>query len=154
MAPLIDRDGAAPSGTTLTEPLMRASDADRLATVRILQDAVARGLLTPDEASERMATAFAAVHRRDLGPLTADLPPARSERTPPGWRPLATMAVDQVRSTLHNAATGRLHAARVAAAVLVAVLLLVALGGMTADLLFDGGGGGGGWHDHHHHDDD
>ena len=63
---------------------MRASDADRLATVMMLQDAMARGQLNPDEASERMAWAFAAVHRRDLDPLTADLAPAPARRRPAG----------------------------------------------------------------------
>ena len=69
-------------------PRMRASDADRLATVKQLQDAVARGLLAPDEGSERMADAFVAVHLTDLDPLTEDLPPAPPERTAPGWRSL------------------------------------------------------------------
>ena len=36
-------------------PPLRASDADRAETVRALQDAVARGLLTHDEGSERMS---------------------------------------------------------------------------------------------------
>ena len=57
-------------------PSMRASDADRHATVHVLQDAVARGLLTTDEGGERMAVAYAARHLDDLPPLTADLPPA------------------------------------------------------------------------------
>jgi hypothetical protein len=48
MPPLIDLDSAATSA-----PRMRASDADRLATVKHLQDAMARGLLAPDEGSER-----------------------------------------------------------------------------------------------------
>src|SRR3712207_9387187 len=81
MPPLIDLTGAATSA-----PRMRASDADRLATVEQLQEAVARGLLTPDEGSERMADAFAAVHRTDLDPLHEDLPSAPPERTAAGWR--------------------------------------------------------------------
>ena len=39
---------------------LRASDADRQATVTRLQDAVARGQLTHDEGSERMALAYGA----------------------------------------------------------------------------------------------
>jgi hypothetical protein len=69
-------------------PPVRASDDDRAATVRVLQDAVARGLLTAEEGGERMAAAFAAVHLRDLPPLTADLRPAATAapaRTAPGW---------------------------------------------------------------------
>src|SRR3712207_1575618 len=135
---------------------MRASDAYRLATVEHLQDAVARGLLTPDEGSERMAEAFAAVHRTDLDPLTEDLPSAPPERTAPGWRSLGTLAVEQVRASLATA-TGRLSTARVAVVLLVASLLLVLVGALGGAALSDsGGGGGGGWHDHwgHHWDDD
>ena len=146
MASPADKDSATPSGP----PPMRASDADRLATVQVVQNAVARGLLTPDEGSQRMAAAFAAVHLHELGALTADLPRAPSEPSPPGWSTLATLAVVQLRSSLKDASTGRLHPARVAVALLVAVLLLVAVGSLTADLLFDDFGGG---HEGFDHDD-
>jgi hypothetical protein len=155
MPPLIDLDTAA-----TTAPRMRASDAERLATVTQLQDAVARGLLTPDEGSERMADAFAAVHVDDLGPLTEDLPPAPAARTAPGWRSLGTLAAEQVRASLTTAATGRLRAARVAVVLLVASLVLVLLGALSGAALSNGGGGGGGggggWHEdwHDHWDDD
>jgi hypothetical protein len=156
MPPLIDLDSAATSAQR-----MRASDADRLATVEHLQDAVARGLLTPDEGSERMADAFAAVHLSDLDPLTEDLPPAPPERTAPGWRSLGTLAVEQVRASLTTAATGRLRVARVAVVLLVASLFLVLAGARTGVALSDSGGGGGGgddgWYEHghdHHWDDD
>ena len=81
MPPLIDPNSAATSA-----PRMRASDADRLATVERLQDAVARGLLTPDEGSERLADAFAAVHLTALDPLPEDHTPAQEppEITAPG----------------------------------------------------------------------
>ena len=128
------------------QPPLRASDVDRLATVLVLQDAIARGLLTPDEGSDRMAAAFAAVHVAELGPLTADLPSGRPIRTPPGWRPLATMAVEQVRASLHDTPSGRLNPARVAFALLVAVILVVLLGAMVGEFF---GGGGGDWHHHH-----
>ena len=149
MPPLIDLDSAATSA-----PRMRASDADRLAIVEQLQDAVVRGLLTPDEGSERMADAFAAVHLIDLDPLTEDLPPAPPERTAPGWRSLRTLAVEQVRASLTTAATGRLRAARVAVVLLVAALFLVLLGALSGMALSDSGGGGGGdggWHEHRDH---
>jgi Domain of unknown function (DUF1707) len=154
MPPLIDLDIAATSA-----PRMRASDADRLATVKQLQDAMARGLLAPDEGSERMADAFVAVHLTDLDPLTEDLPPAPPERTAPGWRSLGTLAVEQVRASL-TSATGRLTVARVAVALLVASLFLVLVGALSGMALSDGGGGGGdgGWHEegrgHDHWDDD
>jgi len=118
---------------------MRASDDDRAATVRLLQQAVGRGLLTPDEGSERMAAAWAAVHVRDLAPLTADLPAPPPAPSAPGWGVLATMAAEQVRSTLHAASTGRLSAGRVAAALAVALLVVVLLGALLG-ALFDGGG--------------
>ena len=127
------------------EPRLRASDLDRLATVRVLQDAVARGLLTPDEGSDRMAAAFAAVHVADLAPLTADLPTSQ-QRTAPGWRPLGSMAMDQVRSSLHAPWSGRLSPARIAVAVFIAFVLVMLIGSMFADLFFDGGGDFG----HHH----
>jgi hypothetical protein len=156
MPPLIDLDSV-----TTSAPRMRASDADRLATVKHLQDAVARGLLTPDEGSERMADAFAAVHLTDLDPLTEDLPPAPPERTAPGWRSLGTLAVEQVRASLTTGPTGRLRVARVAVVLLVAALFLVLAGALTGVALSDSGGGGGGgddgWYEHgydHHWDDD
>ncbi len=150
MPPLIDLDSA-----TTSAPRIRASDADRLATVERLQDAVARGLLTPDEGSERMADAFAAVHLTDLDPLTEDLPPAPPERTAPGWRSLGTLAMEQVRASLTTAATGRLRTARVAVVLLIASLFLVLVGALSGVALSDsGGGGGGGWHEHWDHDRD
>ena len=155
MPPLIDLDIA-----TTSAPRMRASDADRLATVKQLQDAMARGLLAPDEGSERMADAFAAVHLTDLDPLTEDLPPAPPPRTAPGWRSLGTLAVEQVQASLATA-TGRLGAARVAVVLVVASLFLVLVGALSGMAMSDGGRGGGGgdggwheeWHGHDHWDD-
>ena len=152
MPPLIDLDITAASA-----PRMRASDADRLATVTRLQDAVARGLLSPDEGSERMADAFDAVHLTDLDPLTGDLPPTPPKPTAPGWRSLGTLVVEQVRASLTSVSTGRLRAARVAVVLLVAALLLVLVGALGGVALSDSGGAGGGgdgWHDHDHGDGD
>ena len=129
-------------------PPMRAGDSDRAATVHRLQDAVARGLLTPDEGSERMAAAFAAVHLRDLPPLTADLPLAPTTEhttarpTAPGWRPLGLMAWEQVRATVAGARNGGPAAVRLAVAAVAALLVLVLLGSLVLDGLFDGGPGG------------
>jgi hypothetical protein len=128
-------------------PRLRASDVDRLATVLVLQDAVARGLLTPDEGSDRMAAAFAAVHVAELPPLTADLPSGQATHTPPGWRPLATMAAEQVRASLHDTPSGRLNPARVAFAVLIAVILVLLFGAMVG-AFFGGGDFHGGGHHH------
>ncbi len=133
-----DQDRTYPFGQPPADPGMRASDDDRAATVHVLQDAVVRGLLGPDEGSSRMAAAWAAVHVRDLGPLTADLPPAPPLRTAPGWGVLATMAIEQGRATLHGARSGRLSPARIAAALAVALLLVVLLGSLVGELFFDG----------------
>jgi hypothetical protein len=89
-----------------------------------------------------MAAAFAAVSVAELAPLTADLPSGRV-RTAPGWRPLATMAVEQVRSSLHRPAPGTLTPARVAVAVLVALLVVLLIGSLVGELFFDGDGGPG-----------
>jgi hypothetical protein len=171
MPPLFDRDStsrdttsrdtAPPVGPPPSPPPLRASDDDRLATVEALQDAIARGLLTPDEGSSRMATAFAAVHLQDLGPLTADLPPVPAPSGPPGWRSLATMTVAQLRSSFLDSATGALRRGRVAVVVLLAALLLLTVGLVTGASMVDAWDGHGwdghGWHDDgdgHHWDDD
>jgi hypothetical protein len=121
---------------------MRASDGDRAATVQVLQDAVARGLLTADEGSDRMAAAFAAVHLPDLAPLTADLPPApvTLRHGAPGWRPLGLMAWEQVRTTVAEGRRGGHAAVRLALAAALAVLVLVAFGSFVLHALFDGPG--------------
>ena len=127
---MADLTGAGPN-----MPPMRASDADRHATVLLLQDAMARGLLTPDEGSERMAAAFAAVHRRDLGPLTADLPPAPPNiGSAPGWRTLLLMFFEQLRSFFQNPDNGKLNRSRVVIAFLVAAAVVLAFGLMSSDL--------------------
>jgi hypothetical protein len=138
-----DHDRTEPQGQRPSGPRMRASDDDRAATVRVIQDAVVRGLLTPEEASERLAAAWAAVHVRDLPPLTADLPPRPSARTAPGWGVLATMASEQVRSSLQRPGTDRLHPARVAAAIAIALLVVLLFFSLLGAAMVDGG--------HHHH---
>jgi hypothetical protein len=125
------------TGVPRPAPPLRAADSDRAATVHVLQDAVARGLLTPDEGSDRMAAAFAAVHLRDLAPLTADLPPAPARVGAPGWRPLSLMAWEQVRTTLSGAGGGP-AAVRLALTAVLVLLLLVAFGSFVLHGLFDG----------------
>jgi len=53
---------------------IRASDADREHVARILRAAAAEGLLTLDEADDRLAVTYAARFRAELDPLTTDLP--------------------------------------------------------------------------------
>lgn len=57
-----------PTGVT------RASDADREHVARILRAAAGEGMLTLDEADERLAVVYAARYRDELSPLTLDLP--------------------------------------------------------------------------------
>jgi hypothetical protein len=124
-----------------TPARLRASDADREQTVKELQDAASRGLLSPDEAGERMAAAYAAQHLDELPVLTADLspvvPPAPAA---PGWRALATLLLLQVRAGFAYLTADGLRSRRALAA--IAVLLMV-LGGLVA-LVFTGLGDGGG----------
>ena len=69
------------------DPGLRASDADREATVRDLRDHGAAGRLDVDELEERVATAYAARTRGELDPLLADLPTARRAPAAPRRRP-------------------------------------------------------------------
>jgi hypothetical protein len=55
---------------------VRASNGDRERVASILRAAAAEGLLTLDEADERLAGAYGAKYRHELEPLTADLPDA------------------------------------------------------------------------------
>jgi hypothetical protein len=134
-----------------TQTRWRAADADRHRTVHELQDAVARGLLTSDEAGERMAAAYAAQHLDELPVLTADLPPAAAP-TPdaPGWRLLATLALLQGRAGVAWLTANGLRSRRGLAALAV---LLVVLAGLVALVVggFDGGGGAHGFDGPHGH---
>jgi hypothetical protein len=121
---------------------MRASDIDRQATVRALQDALARGQLTFEEAGERMTAAWDTRFVADLAPLTADLPPAPEASDTPGWRALAQMAMAQLRATLATAFPDGPRSVRARLALAVALMGLIAfvlLAGATAHALFDGG---------------
>jgi ribosome-binding protein aMBF1 (putative translation factor) len=57
---------------------VRASDAERDATVDRLREAAAEGRLTFEELADRIELAANAVTRAELVPLTADLPTART----------------------------------------------------------------------------
>lgn len=58
----------------MTNPSIRASDADRERVVATLQQHVGAGRLTLDEFSERSATAYRARTLGELDALTRDLP--------------------------------------------------------------------------------
>ena len=146
-----DRADTAITIASTAPPPLRASDADRHATVEQLQDAVARGLLTSEEGGERMATAYAARHLHDLPLLTADLPPTPAQparsTVAPGWRPLAAQAWAQGRATVAQLTAGGLRSPRtvaVLAGLILALLVLVFLGASGLHLLFADGHGHGG----------
>lgn len=68
-------------------PAVRASDAERHETARILQEAFSEGRLTVVEFDERTSQAYQARFQTELAELTVDLSPARRQfapRTVPG----------------------------------------------------------------------
>lgn len=66
------------------EPAVLASDADRDAAVRMLNEAFADGRLTAAEHGDRVHAGYAARTWPELAELTADLP-AAAEPAVPGW---------------------------------------------------------------------
>ena len=80
---------------------LRASDAEREATVAHLHQALAEGRLDLAETEERVTAAYAARHRDELPPLLADLPssvPAPGDA--PRWDELWVSTVWRARSAL------------------------------------------------------
>jgi hypothetical protein len=57
-----------------SENRVRTSDREREQVSEILRAAMTEGRLTFEEGEERLATAYAAKYRDELGPLTTDLP--------------------------------------------------------------------------------
>lgn len=53
---------------------LRTSDTEREQIAEMLRAAMTEGRLTLEEGEERLAAAYAAKYRDELGPLTADLP--------------------------------------------------------------------------------
>lgn len=80
---------------------VRASNAERERVAEILSAATAEGLLTLEEADERLAAAYDARYRDELGPLTTDLPPQPGPPPPPPARnPLRRIDPSLARHTL------------------------------------------------------
>ncbi|RKT54995.1 DUF1707 SHOCT-like domain-containing protein [Saccharothrix australiensis] len=75
---------AATGETTPSPTAVRASDRERDHVVAHLREAVGEGRLTLAEAEDRIIAAYAAVHRADLVPLTADLPRSADTRAGTG----------------------------------------------------------------------
>ena len=55
-------------------PRLRAGDADRDATLTVIQDAFVNGRLTPAEVAERQDRALTSQYTDELLPIVADLP--------------------------------------------------------------------------------
>ncbi|GAA4765003.1 DUF1707 SHOCT-like domain-containing protein [Actinomycetospora chibensis] len=64
-----------PPAVPAEPPPIRASDAEREQVAEVVRTAVADGRLTMVEGDERLRDAYAAIFRRDLAPITADLGP-------------------------------------------------------------------------------
>ncbi|MCW2741708.1 MAG: hypothetical protein JWR45_2130 [Blastococcus sp.] len=129
-------------------PRARASDAEREAVVRILHDALTRGLLTLEEGDARVTAAYAARFVDELPGLTADLPPApMAAPGAPGWRALLLLAWLQLRTLLSRdfwRGAGRAVRSRPRVAVAaVALLVLLSVGAAMAGEGFDHGDEGG-----------
>ena len=72
---------ATPARPAADWPQMRASDADRDRTARLLNAAFAEGRLTADEHDQRLSTAYAARTWQQLRELTVDLPASAGTAT-------------------------------------------------------------------------
>src|SRR4051794_17005643 len=116
--------------TTIDGPRLRASDAERTATVQAVQDAMARGQLTHGEGDECMAAAFAARYRDELPALTADLPSAAvaDPAGPVGWRGLGAALVTQLRAEVTATAAAGFRSRRF---LVIALVVLTLLGGLV-----------------------
>ena len=140
-------DTTAPETSTTTADVarLRASDAERHATIDVLQDAMTRGLLTPEEGDERMAAAFTARFRDELPALTADLPPAGTTTSvataPTSWRGLLTALVTLVRAEVAATVAAGFRSRRFLVTALVAVGLLGGLALVVGHGFGDGGHG-------------
>jgi hypothetical protein len=120
-------------------PRVRASDAERTATVERVQDAVARGLLTHEEGAERMKAAFGARFRDELPGLLVDLPPAPAVRpSPGGWRQIGTSLGAQLRRHARevSAMSGSRRLLVLALFLVLLVVLLVSVG-IGVEALFE-----------------
>jgi hypothetical protein len=124
-------------------PRLRASDDERGETVRLLQDAIARGLLTHDEGDERMGTAFAARYRDELPVLTADLPVAQPATLTPaaatGWRGLLAALVTLVRAEFAATVAAGFRSRRFVLTALVVLALVAGLALAVGHGFWDGG---------------
>jgi hypothetical protein len=88
---------------------VRASDADRDATVNRLREAAAEGRLTLEELTDRIEAAGNAVMRSDLLPLTSDLPATAAvgiAMQPAGARGVSCSPAERSSATSRSATGG------------------------------------------------
>ncbi|WP_433038344.1 DUF1707 SHOCT-like domain-containing protein [Actinomycetospora sp. CA-053990] len=86
------------SRSTPETPALRASDADREATVEALHRALGEGRLDVEETGDRVAAAYAARHCHELPPLLADLPTGGTTGPDaPSWADLWASLVRRAR---------------------------------------------------------
>ena len=76
-----DSTDAPTTALAVASSLVRASHAERAATVDRLHAALGEGRLELDETEERVAAAYGSSYRSDLLPLLADLPASRTSRS-------------------------------------------------------------------------
>lgn len=124
--------------TIATAAALRASDADREHAAGVIHAAAGAGMLTLDEAAERLGTVYASRFRDELTGLIADLPvgaPVFGSGKPGllGWLSVTVLSLLTLTAPLR--ALARRH--RVVTALLV-VTAVVALGAAIG-LLGDGG---------------
>jgi len=72
--------------TSLPEPTLRASDAEREHHAELLREHAAQGRLTVDELDERLDRVYAARTLGELVPIVSDLPAPEPPRAPPRRR--------------------------------------------------------------------
>ena len=80
-----DSTNAPTTALDLASSSVRASHAERAATVERLHTALGEGRLELDETEQRVATAYGSSYRSDLLPLLADLPAAEPRGLRAGW---------------------------------------------------------------------
>ena len=104
---------------------VRASDAEREELAELLRSAMTEGRLTLEEGEERLAKAYAAQYRDELGPLTADLPDGGRE----AWFQARFDSPEAV-------AAARRHLGRHAGFVIVVAAVLVTLWALSGAHFF------------------
>ena len=112
----------------MTEPHLRAADADRAALATVLGDHMAAGRLTVAEYEERLSRVYEAKTYGELAELTTDLPGAPVPEVPAG----ATAAGTSVRPARahgdwHRAGAGEWRSWASTAAIVIAIWATISL---------------------------